>query len=116
MKQEKSMYFISVEQPAEVRTTLVEASTLILEAFRHYEQYKRVTQEKLREMGALRTLIQELKELNNLLFEQLPKVHLRVKADSGEEMDSSISSAEREQLKKLESEIKAIEEELHELA
>jgi hypothetical protein len=109
-KQDSASYFVNIDAPVEVRKVLVEASSLVIDSCKKYEQYKRTTQQKLAQMQALRNVLNDIKQLNAHILSALPKVHLQYKGEIEE--TTTVPGLNKQQLKKIEQEIASIEQEL----
>lgn len=109
-KQDAASYFVNIDAPLQVRKALVEASSLVIDSCKKYEQYKRTTQQKLAQMQALRNVLNDIKTLNAEILSALPKVHLQYKGEIEE--PATVPGLNKQQLKKIEQEIATIEEEL----
>ena len=109
--EEESMFFINIENPTEIRRTLVDASQQIVEGMKSYEKYKKLKAQKLQKIEALKGQTNDIKtqvaKLRSFLptVNGFPRVEQRISTES-------VTVIELEQLNK---EIEKLEQELRRL-
>ena len=111
---EKDGFFIGVYDPLDVRRNTLECSKEIINSIQKSETLEQIRKEKLKTYGQMKSVMEELTLLVNKLRTRLPVSHLR-KAISHKKTRSSpvkINTEFSSELKKLEKQLKEVEDEL----
>lgn len=77
-KEKKEVFYVGVQDPVEVRRTVLETSKDMVEFLQKHEKLKAVRDEKTEAIRHLREDVRQLKTLINKLRRALPKTKLRV--------------------------------------
>ncbi len=109
------LFFINIENAGEVRRNLLESEKVIIECFKHYEQYKKIKQERLEKMRTLQELIVEVRQANEHLREVLPDVKVKIKPAPQVNAEKVLPQFTQVQLERLEDDLSSIEEDLKKL-
>lgn len=119
---EEGIYYMHIENPLEIRKTILESDRMIIESFKHFESYKRIKQQKLALMEEVKAVLQELNEDNKQLQAFLPKVK-KPKAAQLKKKEAKLKKVKTEaepvhfaELEELEEQISDIEQELKNLS
>jgi hypothetical protein len=111
-------YFVGVNNHLEVRRNILESSRDMIQTMQSYEKVKAIREAKLKRLRQLRTVVKELDLLMARLQEQLPKTNLRAAmvepAPSAMKVHAKNKKDKREvnEIERLESQLKEIEQEL----
>ncbi len=71
--QEQQKYFVRIDNPADVRRTILENSKSVIVLLQRFERFKERRIEKEKEMQKLKTVILELQDLTSRLRKSLPQ-------------------------------------------
>jgi DNA polymerase III alpha subunit len=76
MKQNKDAqeYFVSIEEPIELRKNILEGSRMLIHALQRYERFKQVRHKKLEAINRLNQITREIGILLTKLRNEMPKV------------------------------------------
>lgn len=139
--QKEDVFYAGIQDPIEIRRTLLESSKEMLQLLQRHEKFKEVRKEKHENIVRLKHDIKELKKLITKFKSHLPTTHLRVilhqereKVDkekakltkskqktkgkikvakvAKEEVEKPLSKKEMSELEKLEAELSSIENKL----
>lgn len=84
-KKEPEIFFVGVEDPIELRRSILESSKEIVQYLQRFERFKKVRSEKASEIVKLRIQTKEINKLVRQLKLLLPKTKLRRKVPKPEE-------------------------------
>lgn len=102
-----SQYFAQIKDPVEVRRTILSSSRQLIGVLQRYERIKSLRVQKLEKISKLRALNKEINLGIAKLKKVFPAVEMRVKV--GQEAPAR---GGRNELKKLEEELKMIEDKI----
>jgi len=117
---EEAPFFVRIEEPAELRRTLLESSKSAVLALQRFERFKDLRREKAEEIENLKNVVKELVKLNAKFKASLPKTKLRFPAKKmeSEELyapEEEYKPAKRTEIEKLDSALSEIESKLSSL-
>lgn len=76
---EDDVFFVGIEDPVELRRSILESSKDLLQYLQRFENFKEVRIEKQEQLLKLRDTTDEIAKLVRKLKSALPKTHLRAK-------------------------------------
>lgn len=86
-KEEKpDVLYVGVQNPIEIRRTILEATKDVVEILQKYERFRAVREEKIKTVNSLREQVKEITKLVAKLKSELPKVDVRVRLHKEQEM------------------------------
>ncbi len=104
-----NLFFISIQDPKEIRRNLLETSMQLVDGMKSYEKYKKIKAEKLQKLDRLKKTTATINELAGKIRACLPTIkgsHYTI----DKKAVPHVAEIELEQLNK---EIHQLEEELH---
>ncbi|PIZ56006.1 hypothetical protein COY28_01305, partial [Candidatus Woesearchaeota archaeon CG_4_10_14_0_2_um_filter_57_5] len=125
---QEDIYYVGVQQPVELRRTLLEASRITLKTLHSYERFKHIKQRRLELTGQLRSTMKDLGKAIAKLKSVLPSVPETPKPTKQAESLKQVGKGAKKgakatpippapkqvtELQKLEREIASIEEQMH---
>lgn len=117
-KKEEDDFFVGIEDPVELRRTVLEASKTTVETLQRYEKFKENKTKKIRHIESLKKTMTEIQKLNNKLKNILPKTKLRIPSELLERTKKEELVSEPEEktdFEELSKELNDIEQKLSEL-
>jgi hypothetical protein len=117
---EDSQYFVHIKSPVDVRRGILGSSRQIIQILQRYERIKSLRVRKIERMALLRALNKEINLLVAKLKRELPAAEMRLRLGK-EEKKTKRGREEKEEyagdeLRKLESELRMIEDKIGRLA
>lgn len=110
---EESQYFVQIKDPTDMRRSILGSSRQIIEILQRYERIKTLRVKKLEALSSLKALNKEINLIVAKLKKAFPKADFRVKVEKGGVSISRVTGEHPgDDLGKLESELKMIEEKL----
>jgi len=117
VKEKEDAYFVGLEEPNELRRTILESTRDIVDVLKKFEEFKSVRDEKTKEIEKLRSDMRGISRLIVKLKAELPKTKLRMKLYKHEKVvkrkvltgEKKVKKKELTELDKLESELGEIE-------
>jgi len=97
--EKQDILYVGVQNPIEVRRTILEATKDVVEMLQKYERFRAVKQEKINTVNVLQEQIKEITKLINKLKADLPKVDIRIRLNKEEEMVEKERKAVKEEAK-----------------
>lgn len=85
-KNKDEVLYVGLQDPIEMRRTILEATKDAVEMLQNYEKFRAVREEKVKTVTQLQEQIVELTRLINKLKLELPKVDVRIKVNKEQEM------------------------------
>jgi len=74
---EKELYYVGIQEPVEIRRSLLESSRELLQFLQRYEKFKAVRNEKRESVALLKAQMRDVSSLLNDLKKVLPTTTLR---------------------------------------
>tara|TARA_Y100000310_G_scaffold342247_1_gene444635 strand:- start:42768 stop:43157 length:390 start_codon:yes stop_codon:yes gene_type:complete len=120
-KGSKDIFFVEIHEPAEVRRNILESLKDIVENLQRFEKFKRIREDKIKNINDLRKTIKEVNKLIPNLRKALPDVKVRAakierhkgrgkkKTSSKDKGKEEVKEKPLTELQKLESELNEIE-------
>lgn len=121
MVEKKQSFYVGLKEPIELRKNLLECSKMTVKSLQKYERFKDLRRRKIEHILNLKTIIKEIKRLNNDLISKLPETKInerKVKTTipkGKKEIEDELGKGEikkMNELEKLEAELSSIESKL----
>ena len=77
-KKKEESFFVGIEDSAEVRREVLEASRRVVEIMQRYERFKTTRKKKMDEIEKLKNVLFDIDKLNTKLKSVLPKTSIRI--------------------------------------
>ena len=78
-KKEEDVFFVGIQDPIELRRSVLESSKDLLHYLSRFERFKNIRNEKAEHIARLKDVTSEIRTMVNKLRIALPKTNLRVK-------------------------------------
>ena len=75
---EQDLLFVEIKEPSATRRDVLMATKDVLDALKRYEEYKATKAEKMRTLGELKHVVDELLVLNRKLRSKMPKAPIKI--------------------------------------
>jgi len=113
---EDSQYFVQIKDPMDVRRSMLGTSKQIIQILQRYERIKDLRVKKLEKISQLRGTNKEINLMAAKLKKAFPAVDIRIKLDKEEiKAKSQKTEMKGDELLKLESELRKIEDKIGKL-
>jgi TolA-binding protein len=86
VKKEQDVLYVGLSDPIELRRTILEATKDAVEMLQKYEKFRAVREEKVATINQLQEQLREIAKLVAKLKAEMPKVDIRIKLHSEQEM------------------------------
>ncbi|MBN1544725.1 hypothetical protein JW898_04655 [Candidatus Woesearchaeota archaeon] len=114
---EDNQYFVQIRDPADVRRSILGSSKQIIQILQRYERIKSLRVKKLEKISQLRGLNKEINLLVAKLKKEFPAAEMRVRIGKEEKVTrKGKAELKGNELAKLESELRMIEDKIGRLA
>lgn len=91
-KEKEELFYVGIQDPVEIRKTVLESSKEIIQYLQRYERFREVRSEKSMQMKKLREEMAEIHSLVKKLKTALPKTKLRTRLHKHEEEIAKIAA------------------------
>ncbi len=108
-------YFVQIKDPVDIRKSLLGGSKQIIQMLQRYEHIKTLRTRKLEKISKLRSINKEINLLTAKLQKEFPEFKMRVALEDDAPRKRR-ASARGDDLAKLESELKMIEDKIGRLS
>ncbi len=120
MKEDNELFFVGIDNNAELRRNILESVKFSIENLQSYEKLKGIGDEKIKNTARLRSLLREISSLVNDMKDELPKTGLKAKPKPKEvrlvkqvEKKVVVKAETASELDKLDKELRDIESKLN---
>lgn len=96
---EEDVFFVGVEDPIELRRSILESSKDLLQYLQRFEKFKEVRMEKQEQLLKLSAVGEEIRKLVRKLKAELPKTRIRARLHKHEEAMKKKAAAEKRKKK-----------------
>ena len=93
---EEDVFFVGIDDPVELRRTILESSKDLLQYLQRFEKFKQVRLEKQEELITLKGVTADLKKLMGKLKNTLPKTHIRARSPKKEKPETKKAKKPKE--------------------
>jgi len=120
MEDEKDVFHVGIQNPADMRRAVLESSKEVIYSLQRFEKIQALRTEKARLSFKLKNQIAELVQIINLLKRELPKTKLRAKESNVPKSIAPLDTSKRpnqpeNEIDKLELDLKSVESKLDRL-